>query len=104
MAVESYSESQPQQQVDTALMKWYQGDCVLGEHWFVHRFNPQYPLTDASSDIPSDEGDLSESEVVGFAVVTQTCDIVRSCLSRPFVEVVPLVEVDGHDLHDIQRG
>jgi hypothetical protein len=105
VAVESDSEShQPQQQVDAALKEWYQGDCVLGEQWFVHRFNPHYPLTDASRDASSDEGDLSESEVVGFAVVTQTCDIVRSCLSRPFVEVVPLVEVDEHNLHDIQRG
>jgi hypothetical protein len=104
VAVESDSESQPQQQVDAALKEWYQGDCVLGEQWFVHRFNPHYPLTDASRDTSTDEGDLSESEVVGFAVVTQTCDIVRSCVARPFVEVVPLVEVDEHNLHDIQRG
>lgn len=104
MAVDSNSESQPQQQVNAALKECYQGDCVLGEQWFVHRFNPQYPLTDASRDALIDEGDLSESEVVGFAVVTQTCDIVRSCLSRPFVEVVPLVKVDEQDLRDIQRG
>jgi hypothetical protein len=98
------SEDQPQQQVDSALKVWCQGDCVLGEQWFVYRFNPQYPLTDASRNASSDDSDLIEFAVVGFAVVTQTCDIVRSCVSRPFVEVVPLVEVDKHALHDIQRG
>lgn len=33
------------EQVDTILKEWCQGDYVLGEHWFVHRFNPQCPLT-----------------------------------------------------------
>jgi hypothetical protein len=104
VAVDHDSENQSQQQVDSALKEWYQGDCVLGEEWFVHRFNPKYPLTDASRDALSDDSDLVEFEVMGFAVVTQTCDIVRSCLYRPFVEIVPLVEVDEQDLHDIQRG
>jgi hypothetical protein len=99
------SDSEDQiQQVDAALQEWCQGDCVLGEQWFVHRFNPQFPLTDASRDALSDEGDLVESEVLGFAVVTQTCDIVRSCVFRPFLEVVPLVEVDSQKLREIQRG
>ncbi len=95
------------QTVDTALKEWCQGDCVLGEHWFVYRFNPQRPLTSDSADVAQAENDIkdiTESEVKGFAVVTQTCDIVRTCDERPFVEVVPLVEVDGRDLHDIQRS
>ncbi|WP_255512181.1 MULTISPECIES: hypothetical protein [Oscillatoriales] len=29
------------QEVDTALKDWCQGDCVLGENWFVYRFDPQ---------------------------------------------------------------
>lgn len=104
MAVANDSEDQYQQQVDATLQEWCQGDCVLDEQWFVHRFNPQCPLTDISRDALSDDSDLVESEVVGFVVVTQTCDIVRSCASRPFVEVVPLVKVDERNLHDIQRG
>jgi hypothetical protein len=93
--------------VDTALKEWCQGDCVLGEHWFVYRFNPQRPLTPDSADVAQAENnikDITESEVKGFAVVTQTCDIVRTCDERPFVEVVPLLEVDGRKLHDIQRS
>jgi hypothetical protein len=101
--VVSDSENQLQQKIDATLQKWCQGDCVLGEQWFVHRFNVQCPLTDASKDVLDRDNDLVESEVVGFAVVTQTCDIVRSCSSRPFLEVVPLVKVDKQRLQDIQR-
>jgi hypothetical protein len=104
VAVANESEDQCQQQVDAALKEWSQGDCVLGEQWFVHRFNAQCPLTDISRDALSDDSDLVESEVLGFAVVTQTCDIVRSCASRPFIEVVPLVAVDERNLYEIQRG
>ncbi|MCY7393885.1 MAG: hypothetical protein LH647_21015, partial [Leptolyngbyaceae cyanobacterium CAN_BIN12] len=71
------------------------------EHWFVHRFNPQRPLTTDSADIAQEdqEIDLAESEVKGFAVASQTCDIVphpphSSCLDRPFIEIVPLIEIN----------
>lgn len=92
------------QDVDTVLKEWDQGDCVLGEHWFVQRCNPQRPLTEASENAAQEEADLAEEKVRGFVVVTQTCDIVRSCDSRPFVEVVPLVEVDERDISDIQKA
>jgi hypothetical protein len=92
------------QAIDTTLLEWCQGDCVIGEHWFIYRFDLQRPLTSDSVDVAKEEIDLAESEVKGFAIVTQTCDIVRSCNERPFVEIVPLVEVDEQQLHDIQRS
>jgi hypothetical protein len=99
------SDSEEQfQSVDAALKEWRQGDCVLGEQWFVHRFDAQLPLTDISRNLASDDSDLVEYEVVGFAVVTQTCDILRSCATRPFIEVVPLVKIDNGNLLEIQRG
>jgi hypothetical protein len=91
------------QQVDAALKDWRQGDCVLGEQWFVYRFDPQQPLTESSKAV-DDDIDLAESEAMGLAVVTQTCDIVRSCILRPFLEVVPLVVVDETRLSEIKRG
>lgn len=91
-------------QVDTNLKDWCQGDCVLGEQWFVYRFNPQCPLTTDSADVAQEEVDLTESKVKGFTVITQTCDIVRSCADRPFIEVAPLVEVEEQRLYEIQRG
>jgi len=92
------------QEVDLALREWRQGDCTLGEHWFLYRFNPKRPLTEDSVNVAQEEIDLAESEVKGFSVVTQTCDIVRPCHDRPFIEVVPLVEIDEKRLHEIQRS
>ena len=34
------------QQVDRQLSAWRQGDCVIGEHWFLFRTDAERPLTD----------------------------------------------------------
>ena len=39
-----------------------------------------------------------------FAVLTQTCDLVRHCGDRAFAEVSPLVEVNDRVLREIGRG
>jgi hypothetical protein len=90
--------------VDSALAVWRQGDCVLGELWFVHRLDASFAVTDAGRTAAEAGADLAEQEVHGFVILTQTCDIVRSCAERPFLEVCPLVEVDGERLREIQRG
>ena len=46
----------------------------------------------------------AETAVRGFAVLTQTCDLVRRCARRPFVEVSPLVEVADRVLREVERG
>jgi len=45
MAVDNEREAWIQE-IDAALQKWCQGDYVLGEQWFIQRFNPKWPLTD----------------------------------------------------------
>jgi hypothetical protein len=90
--------------IDEALQEWRQGDCVLGEQWFVFRILPDAPLTEEAIDAAAEGAENAESEVFGFAVVTQTCDIVRGCDDRSFVEVCPLVEVEEDKLHEIERG
>ncbi len=89
---------------DEALSLWRQGDCVLGEHWFVHRLERSMALTEAGRVAATAGSDLAEQEVQGFVVVTQTCDIVRTCCERPFVELCPLVKVDEQKLREIQKG
>jgi hypothetical protein len=101
------AESKPDprvKSVDSALAAWRQGDCVLGEHWFVHRLDTSFAVTDAGRVAAEADADLAEEEVLGFIVVTQTCDVVRSCAERFFIEVCPLVEVDDERLREIQRG
>ena len=42
-------------------------------------------------------------EVQGVVMLSQTCDIVRNCRLRPFVEVAPLIEVDELWVEEIRR-
>jgi len=94
--------------VDEAIRVWRQGDCTLGEHWFAHRFAPALPLTEEAAKIVTDAEaagvDLAESEVLGLMVASQSCDVVRSCTERPFVEVCPLVELEEDVLKEVERG
>ncbi len=78
---------------DHALEEWRQGDCTLGEHWFVQR-----TIADA------DGIDLRETPVPGFVVLTQTCDVIRSSIDRPELEVSPLVTVTAEHLREIEKG
>lgn len=103
MAVSEYDDAR-YRAIDTALQVWRQGDCVLGEQWFIHRFDPTCPLTDESATDASAGGDLTESAVLGFVVLTQTCDLVRRSRERPFVEVAPLVAVPEQVVWEIERG
>jgi hypothetical protein len=93
-------------EIDSALSKWSQGDCTIGDDcWFVTRFDPQRPLKPSSQDVVAADADadLAESAVSGFVVVTQTCDLVRSCQDRPFLEISPLVKVDAELLAEIKK-
>jgi hypothetical protein len=93
-------------QIDAALSEWRQGDVALDEHWFIHAGDPTAPLTPASGAVErgDDAVQALTSEVQGLVVLTQTCDIVRACTSRPYIEVAPLVLVAASDLPSIQRG
>jgi len=90
--------------IDRALSAWRQGDCVLGEHWFAHRFDTSFTVTEAGRVAAQSGADIADQQVLGLVVLTQTCDIIRSCAERPYVEVGPLVEVDDVRLREIQRG
>lgn len=93
-----------EKRVDAALRHWRQGDCVVGEHWFVHRLDLNTPLTEEAVDAAAEGIDLVETEVRGFVIVSQTCDVVRSCVERPYVEIAPLVEVDTGELRTVERA
>lgn len=77
---------------------------MLGEHWFAHRVDPSFSVTDVGRAAAAADADLAEEQVAGLVVVTQTCDIVRSCIERQFIEVCPLIEVDDDVLRDVERG
>jgi hypothetical protein len=91
---------------------WRQGDVVLQEEDFVHLAALTCPLTaeaeaaqaagDRGLDDPSIAGVYTA--VLGVVVLTQTCDIVRSCRGRPFVEVAPLIQLDEARLRETRKA
>jgi len=90
--------------VNNLLLQWRQGDCVLGEHWFAWQFAPDLPITEGSKQAATESGSQggAEEKYPGFAIVTQTCDIVRPCQERPFLEVCPLV--DFEEIESVRAG
>ena len=92
------------EQVDQRIATWRQGDCVVGDEWFLFRTNMENPLTAAGKAAVVEGAENAETSVRGFAVLTQTCDLVRHCRDRPFAEVSPLVEVNDQVLREIERG
>lgn len=90
--------------IDEVLALWQQGDAALSEKWFLHAANGEKPHTPASSALAVAGLQGVVSAVEGLVMVTQTCDIVRSCLKRPYVEVSPLVTATPEDFRVAERG
>lgn len=86
-------EEKEQQQIDSVISAYQQGDCFLGERDFISlgRVNDESGKSD----------DWLVTPVHGFAIVSQTCDVVRSCSSRPMIELSPLVLVEQDVLEEV---
>jgi len=89
--------------ITTACHPWRQGDLAMKEIWFAHACDPSNPLTSAAEGGEGCGTEIVESATEGLMVVTQTCDIRRHCIDRPYVEVCPLVKVDVTKLDEIER-
>lgn len=96
--------SEEQKRINTALETWRQGDCALDEQWFLHLADGSNALTAESSAAGEGTQAISSDDAHGLVVLTQTCDVVRDCLDRPFVEVAPIVEVTPDRLNDVRKG
>jgi hypothetical protein len=98
-------ESSSREEERHRLEGWQQGDVVLGEHWFPYRFHRALALTEAAWEANAEPDiDIAEQRVAGFAVVTQTCDLVRDWNERPFVELCALLPVEPEKYQTIVRG
>ena len=90
--------------IDDAMREWRQGDVALDIDWFVHVGDPVMALSAAAAESPDTGIQALTTTVRGLAVLTQTCDIVRSCAIRPYIECAPLVEAGETFLRDVERG
>ncbi|MCY4189785.1 MAG: hypothetical protein OXD42_00380, partial [Rhodospirillaceae bacterium] len=98
--------------VDEKLRHWRQGDvsCDSGLE-FMHLADLSRPHSPVSLEIIAEGEDETQTtgvtpvaeEVAGVVVLTQTCDIVRSCRDRPYVEVAPLVRLDRDIVDQVRR-
>lgn len=98
-------------QINAAMEKWRQGDLFLSENlFFIHLADLAKPLTSEATEIASERtatGDDLEVEgvastVIGYVIITQTCDIVRDCKRRPYVELCPLVKVTPAIVNEVR--
>jgi hypothetical protein len=96
--------------VDGALSDWRQGDVAFPGMDFAYWANLGAPITETAKELAKEEkipaGSfepvIAFSEVVGFVVLTQTCDIVRESAGRPYIEMAPLVGVSNEELQSIR--
>jgi len=98
--------------IDEELRHWRQGDVSFGSGLeFMHLADLSRPHSQASmaavanrhDEMRTDGVALVFEEIEGIVVLTQTCDIVRPCLERPFVEIAPLVKFDHEIVEQVRR-
>ena len=102
------AESADTLRIDAALREWRQGDVILESPLrFIHHADLTHPVSEEAVTQPAMDGEATtlavlESEEDGFVLVTQTCDVVRGCRERPYVELAPLVEVSPAVLAEVR--
>ena len=82
--------------LDEPLKHWRQGDFALGVGGFLY-------ASMAEGDNLFDAEETTDN-IVGLAVISQTCDIVRRTGGRSFVAVCPLIKVPVEELSAIRKG
>jgi hypothetical protein len=98
-------------EVDAALKTWQQGDAIIGEGLgFLYISDLSKPLTsparkEAESGFADGENLTSiGSEVPGFVVVSQTCDLLKPCSEWHFVQLAALQEVESDFEKEVRKG
>ena len=97
--------------IDQALRTWRQGDVSLDAGLvFLHLADLSRPHSPASCQAAASLGEEIDpgsapvlDEVRGMVMLSQSCDVVRGCRDRPFVEVAPVIEVSGRLVEEIRR-
>lgn len=92
--------------IDEAVARWRQGDVFRGKAWVTSVADLGSPLTSESLSAEGAEDGVVvlPAEVDGVVVLTQTCDVVRRCSERPYVQVAPVREVSTDKAALIEKG
>jgi hypothetical protein len=101
----------PAAAIDAQLHDFQQGDALLtGDIPFVFLADYYQPITPESQQAAEADQAVERNslgtvlvEAPGFAILTQTCDLVRSCSERPLVQVAALVSFEA-DILDLGQA
>lgn len=88
-------------EVDSAANTWRQGD-VFEETAIVHYALGSHPLTEGAARNAGPSAVLHRLDLA--VVISQTCEVVRSCVERPLVHVAAVVALSGQELDEALRG
>lgn len=100
--------------INRSLSEWRQGDIVLDagleSFHLAYLSQPNSPASIQVATRLEHEGTPLPDDVTpimvaspGLVMVSQTCDVVRDCMTRPFVEVAPLVELSERTVEEVKR-
>jgi hypothetical protein len=97
--------------IDARLNDWNQGDVVLGAVIpFVYLADYTQPITSGSQTAAAENSGSGENlgtvavDAPGIVIITQSCDLIRSCREQPFVKVAILQEVESDFLAEVKKG
>ena len=94
------------QAINQSLAAWRQGDIsfdagieslhfadisIPHSPWSIREFQR---LSSSNMPVPGGITPICH-RVEGLVVLSQTCDVIRDCVDRPFVEIAPLVQLDA---------
>jgi hypothetical protein len=96
-------DSNEAKRINAALQGWRQGDVLFEKSLFLHIGHTPISFTSNASDILDDDFQVLTSEVDGLVIVTQTCDIVRDCKIRPYIQVAPLTQVSDEIYFEVVK-
>lgn len=102
-------------EVDQLVSEWRQGDVSCDRSIeFLHLADLDRPHSDPALKLLRQAGEtgaqkfgiqpILDKAVKGVAILTQTCDLIRSCRDRPYVEVAPLVKVSQQFVEEVRLG
>lgn len=86
--------------IDALMQSLRQGDYVIGDCGFL--FLGRDHSADAADQIATPVAAVLQ-RVHGLVLVSQSCDIVRGCRQRPYVEFAPLVVADPATMNSVIR-
>ncbi len=91
------------ERIDAGVRSWWQGD-IANADWFRVFGNRDCPLTAGELCSANTPRPCLVQSTRGLVLLTQTCDIRKTCQKRPYVTVSPLVHLEGANAAMARKG